>query len=113
MSDVDSVDSAADSIASSVSTLGKSNGNGNGLAKGLGLNTNAEASNGGIMVDADIYERTPGWRYAKEVVAYLREKGAKITSLNEYGVDWSALVSDNEGDSPVNLKHAAGRDDIR
>jgi len=43
-----------------------------------------------------------GWRSAKEVVAFLRQRGAKLASL-EQGIegDWAALSSDGEGDSPA------------
>ncbi|KAJ3886996.1 glycerol-3-phosphate-acyltransferase [Lentinula edodes] len=48
-----------------------------------------------------------GWRYATEVVSFLRKRGAKIPSVNGGGVkedmeDW-ALTSDAEGESGTSL----------
>jgi glycerol-3-phosphate O-acyltransferase/dihydroxyacetone phosphate acyltransferase len=51
-----------------------------------------------VMYNGEQAQVSPhGWRYAKEVVAFLREKGGKITSLDR-GVEgqWAAL-SEGEG----------------
>ncbi|KZS98328.1 glycerol-3-phosphate-acyltransferase [Sistotremastrum niveocremeum HHB9708] len=67
---------------------------------------------GGKVEERDIYEengskdgvlslREPsGWRAAKEVVAFLREKGAKIGALEEIpDNDWAVVSSDGEGEA--------------
>ncbi|KAJ4488873.1 glycerol-3-phosphate-acyltransferase [Lentinula edodes] len=58
---------------------------------------------GKSKVNADVQ----GWRYATEVVSFLRKRGAKIPSVNGGGVkedmeDW-ALTSDAEGESGTSL----------
>ncbi|EIW63578.1 glycerol-3-phosphate-acyltransferase [Trametes versicolor FP-101664 SS1] len=43
-----------------------------------------------------------GWRSAREVVAFLRKRGAKITTLEDrVEGDWAALSSDGEDSEPV------------
>ncbi|KAH9829120.1 glycerol-3-phosphate-acyltransferase [Rhodofomes roseus] len=53
-----------------------------------------------------------GWRYAREVVGFLRARGARIAQLEE-GVegDWAALSSEGEQDSDV-VTTDAERDDL-
>lgn len=108
--DVVSNAGASSSGSSSVSTPGKSNGNGNG--HGLGLNVNTPAEISGITIDPEIILRTPGWRYTREVVAFLRERGAKIATLDKDEMDWAALSSDGEGDSTMLSSSAGVRDDL-
>lgn len=55
-----------------------------------------EPTSEGVAVRREV----TGWRSAREVVAFLRQRGAKIASLeHEIEGDWAALSSDGEGDS--------------
>jgi glycerol-3-phosphate O-acyltransferase / dihydroxyacetone phosphate acyltransferase len=49
-------------------------------------------------VGGGVEDEPRGWRSAKEVVSYLRLKGAKIATLKR-GIEggWAALASDTEG----------------
>ncbi|KAJ3810864.1 glycerol-3-phosphate-acyltransferase [Lentinula lateritia] len=59
------------------------------------------------VVESKVQTDVQGWRYATEVVTFLRKRGAKIPSVNGGGVkedmeDW-ALTSDAEGESVTSL----------
>ncbi|KAJ3859253.1 glycerol-3-phosphate-acyltransferase [Lentinula novae-zelandiae] len=59
------------------------------------------------VVGSKVQTDVQGWRYATEVVTFLRKRGAKIPSVNGGGVkedmeDW-ALTSDAEGESVPSL----------
>ena len=54
-----------------------------------------------------------GWRRAREVITFLRKRGAKITAL-ERGIeaDWAALNSDGEMSPSEDAEDAEDRDEI-
>lgn len=54
-----------------------------------------------------------GWRRVREVIAFLRKRGAKITAL-ERGIeaDWAALNSDGEMSPSEDAEDAEDRDEI-
>jgi glycerol-3-phosphate O-acyltransferase / dihydroxyacetone phosphate acyltransferase len=61
----------------------------------------------------DVYQPPAGWRSAKEVVAFLRNKGAKIANL-EHGIEgeWAALSSDADSLTPTGEDSDAAGEDI-
>lgn len=60
----------------------------------------------------DVLVEPVGWRYAREVVGFLRKRGARIAQLEE-GVegDWAALSSEGEQDSDF-VTTDAEKDDL-
>lgn len=55
----------------------------------------SEGTNG--AVSGDSVETETGWRYSKEVVAFLRKRGAKIGELHHsIEGDWAAYRTDGE-----------------
>jgi len=60
----------------------------------------------------DIYQPPKGWRNAKEVIAFLRSRGAKIANL-EHGIqgEWAALSSDTDL-TPTGEDSDAGAEDL-
>ncbi|OSX65691.1 hypothetical protein POSPLADRAFT_1052363 [Postia placenta MAD-698-R-SB12] len=54
-----------------------------------------------------------GWRSAREVVAYLRARGARIAALEErVKADWAAVSSEGEGDSDAVIGDAEKDEDL-
>lgn len=54
-----------------------------------------------------------GWRSAREVVAYLRAKGARVAALEErINADWAAVSSEGEGDSDAVIGDAEKDEDL-
>ncbi|KAI0929779.1 hypothetical protein AcW1_008633 [Taiwanofungus camphoratus] len=54
-----------------------------------------------------------GWRSAREVVDFLRKRGARITALEDrIEGDWAALSSDGEGDSDALLGEGDKDEDV-
>jgi len=54
----------------------------------------------GQVTDGENSEKTEkGWRYSKEVVGFLRQRGAKIPTLGNGVINgaWAALSSEGEG----------------
>jgi glycerol-3-phosphate O-acyltransferase/dihydroxyacetone phosphate acyltransferase len=62
-------------------------------------NIDDERQNDATHEGEDLGEKPMGWRSAKEVVAFLRKRGAKIPTLGRRIEDeWAALSSEGEGE---------------
>lgn len=49
------------------------------------------------MVDGPDGVQQEGWRYAREVMEYLKLRGAKIPTLGHGEKEWADMTSDGEG----------------
>lgn len=85
---------------SSSASLSEEHANiGSGTAHAVGLGLDMRISSESTIIDPESNMSSHGWRYAREVVTYLRENGAKIPTIKEdVDGEWAALSSDGAGD---------------